>query len=197
MKLLDKKLGFTLLAAGLLAVPPGGALAQGVNHSLNLAAAAIPQIGDLGATVLMVEYERQVRPKMTVYGRVSSLDWEWDDDVYVEDGKGTGFGGGVRFYRESALKGFFVGAGISSFKSKWNWTEGTASGSGKTSAIQWGAEVGYRFALSPRMTIAPVLQAGQWVGADDTCRNSDGSPCTKESELGFYVVPSVSLTIAF
>ncbi|MGB5082297.1 MAG: autotransporter outer membrane beta-barrel domain-containing protein [Burkholderiales bacterium] len=195
-----KKLGSGLLAAGLLAALPGGALAQGVNNSINLAVAAIPKIGDLGASVVMLEYERLVGRNLSVFVRGSSLKYKWDDDVYVEDGKGTGFGAGVRFFVQGGMKGFYAGAALSSFKSKWDWTETSpvGAGSGETKSIQWGAEVGYRFNLgSERISVTPAINLGSWLGADDTCTNSNGTPCTKESELGFYVVPSLSLNIAF
>jgi len=199
---MKRKLHCGLLAAGLLAASPGAALAQGVNNSINLAVAAIPRIGDLGASVVMLEYERLVGRKLSVFVRGSSLKYKWDDDVYVEDGKGTGFGAGVRFFIQGGMKGFYVGGGLSSFKSKWDWTDSSTpsspSGNGETKSIQWGAEVGYRFNLgSERVSVTPALNLGSWLGADDTCTNSNGTPCTKESELGFYVVPSLALSIAF
>jgi len=78
-----KKVSGGLLVAGLLAALPCGALAQGVNNSINLAVAAIPRIGDFGASVVMLEYERLVARKVSVFVRGSSLKYKWDDDVYV------------------------------------------------------------------------------------------------------------------
>jgi len=194
-----RRLRCGLLLAGLLAVLPGGALAQGVNNSINLAIAAIPKVGDLSATVGMVEYERLVARKVSVFVRGSRLKYKWDDGVYVEDGKATGFGAGGRFFFQGGMKGLYVGGAISSFKSKWDWTDaGPTSGNGETKSVQWGAEVGYRFNLgSERMSVTPALNLGSWLGGTDTCTSSNGTPCSKESELGFYVVPSLALNIAF
>jgi len=197
-----KKVSGGLLVAGLLAALPCGALAQGVNNSINLAVAAIPRIGDFGASVVMLEYERLVARKVSVFVRGSSLKYKWDDDVYVEDGKGTGFGAGGRFFFQDGLRGLYVGGAVSTFKSKWDWTDSSSpaspSGKGETKSIQWGAEVGYRFNLgSERVSLTPAINLGSWLGGSDTCTNSNGSPCNKESELGFYVVPSVALNIAF
>jgi hypothetical protein len=201
MKMLDKKKLFCgLLAASLLAGVSGGALAQSVKNSVNVTVAALPA-ADLSASIVMLEYERLVSEKLSVFGRGSSLNYKWDDGTYVEDGKASGIGLGVRFYPQGGLKGFYVGGAVSTFDSKWDWTDKgppQTSGKGETKSIQWGAEVGYRFNLgSPRVSLTPALNVGSWLGADDTCTNTNGTPCTKESELGVYVVPSISLGIAF
>jgi len=203
MKMLSLKKQGSGLAAGLFLALPAGALAQGVNNSINLAVAAIPTIGDLGATVGMIEYERLVAQKVSVFVRGSSLKYKWDDGVYVEDGNGTGFGGGARFFFQGGLKGLYVGGAVSAFKTKWDWTDSSSSppfnsGRGETNSIQWGAEVGYRLNLgSERISVTPALNLGSWLGGANTCTNSNGSSCSKESELGFYVVPSVALNVAF
>ena len=205
MKLLEiRKLGCALVAAaGLLAAPWGGALAQGVKNSINLGVAALPGIGDTKATLLMLEYERLVMDKLSVFGRASSLKYKWDDGTDVEDGKGTGVGVGVRFFPQGGLRGFYVGAAIAAFNSTWDWTDDKGKafetrGDGKSSAIQWGGELGYRFNLgSERVSLTPAVNFGSWLGGDDTCSNTNGTPCTKESELGFYIVFSLALGIAF
>lgn len=195
-----RKLGCAVAAAGLFAAASGGALAQGVKNSINLAVGALPPIGDASASVLMVEYERLVGSKVSVFARGSSLKYKWDDGDYVEDGKGTGVGVGMRFFPQGGLKGFYLGAAVAAFDSKWDWTEKSPPGSGKgtTKSIQWGGELGYRFNLgSERVSLTPAFNFGSWLGGDDTCSNTNGSPCTKESELGFYAAISVALGIAF
>ena len=114
MKVLDqKKLSCALVVAGLLATLPAAALAQSPKNSINLAVGALPPIGDTKATIVMVEYERLVLPRLSVYGRGSRLKYKFDDNTDVEDGKGTGVGLGVRFFPQGGLKGFFVGGGLS------------------------------------------------------------------------------------
>lgn len=200
MKLVEiRKLGYAVVAASLLAAS-GGALAQGVKNSINLSVAALPPLGDVKASVAMLEYERLVSPRISVFGRGSSLKYKFDDDNYVEDGDGTGFGVGMRFYPQRGLKGFYIGAVVSAFDSDWTWTEKSPVGSGKgtTKSIQWGGELGYRINLgSERVSLTPGLNFGSWLGGDDTCSNTNGTPCSKESELGFYVVVSLALGIAF
>ena len=203
MKLLGGKLSCTIAAAGLLDTLPLAALAQSPKNSINLAVAALPGIGDLKATVVMVEYERLVSQKLSVYGRGSTLKYKFDDNTDVEDGKGTGLGVGVRFFPQGGLKGFYVGGGLSSFKSKWDWTSDKGKsfqtqGKGETTSIQWGGEVGYRFNLgSERVSLTPALNLGSWLGGDNKCTNANGTACSKESELGFYAVISVALGFAF
>jgi len=164
---------------------------------------ALPGIGDIKATVVMVEYERLISPRLSVYGRGSRLSYKFDDGNNLEDGKGNGLGAGVRFFPAGGLKGFYVGGGVGAFKSKWDWTDDKGKafqtqGKGETSSIQWGGEVGYRFNLgSQRVALTPSFNFGSWLGGDDKCTNSNGTPCSKESELGFYAVISVALGIAF
>lgn len=204
MKLLEiKKIGCALVAAaGLLAAPSGGALAQGVKNSVNVAVAVLP-VGDTKATLLMLEYERLVAPKLSVFGRGSSLKYKFDDGVDTEDGKGTGVGVGVRFFPQEGLKGFYIGAAVAAFNSTWDWVDDKGKafetrGNGESSAIQWGGELGYRFNLgSERVSLTPSFNFGSWLGGDDKCTNSNGTPCSKGSELGFYAVISVALGIAF
>jgi hypothetical protein len=207
MKLLEmKKIGCALVAAaGLLAAPSGGALAQGVKNSVNLAVASLPGVAGTTANMGMLEYERLVLDKLSVFGRASSLKYKWDDGNDFEDGKGTGVGVGTRFYPQGGLKGFYIGAAIAAFNSTWDWTDdkGRASekrGDGESSAIQWGGELGYRFNLgSDRVSLTPAFNFGSWLGGDDKCRQTfpTNTTCSKGSELGFYAVISVALGIAF
>jgi len=202
MRLLGGKLSCTIAAAGLLATLPVTAFAQSPKNSINLAVGALPPIGDTKATIVMVEYERLVSPRLSVYGRGSSLKYKFDDDTDVEDGKGTGLGLGVRFFPQGGLKGFYVGGGIGTFKSKWDWSDnkGQTRGKGETTSIQWGGEVGYRFNLgSERVSLTPALNFGSWLGGDDKCSQNfpTNQSCSKESELGFYAAISVALGFAF
>jgi len=199
----------SIAAAVLLAALPCSALAQDAKNSINIALAAAPGFGDLkSATVLMLEYERLVTSNLSVFGRGSSLKYKWDDDNYVEDGKGTGLGVGVRFFPSGGLKGFYVGGAVGTFKSKWDWIDeqgkiSETRGNGDSSSIQWGGELGYRFNLGGgKVSLTPALNIGSWLGGDNTCTYTAppaqaGRPCGKESELGIYAVASVSLGIAF
>jgi hypothetical protein len=199
-----RKVGCALIAAaGLLAAPSGGALAQGVKNSVNLAVATLPGIAGTTATMGMLEYERLVADKLSVFGRASSYKYKWDDGTDFEDGKGTGLGVGTRFYPQGGLKGFYIGAAIAAFNSTWDWIDDKGRtfetrGNGESSAIQWGGELGYRFNLgSDRISLTPAFNFGSWLGGDDKCTNSNGTPCSKGSELGFYALISLALGIAF
>jgi hypothetical protein len=207
MKLLGiRKLGCTVAAASLLAAS-GGALAQGVKNSINLVVGGVPPIGYVNATVVMLEYERLITQKISVFGRGSSLKYKYDDDEYEEEGDGRGIGLGVRFFPQGGLRGFYVGGAVSTFKSTWDWiddkgTSFTSRGDGESTSIQWGAEVGYRFNLgTERISLTPAVHVGSWLGGDTKCNTTSGpgagTSCDKESQLGFYGAVSVALGIAF
>lgn len=198
-----------IAVAALVAALPCAALAQGARNSINLAAAAAPGIGDLkSGTVAMLEYERMVSSNLSVFGRASSLKYKWDDKVYLEDGKGTGLGLGLRYFPTSAMKGFYLGGAIAAFKSKWDWVDDQgmafeSRGNGDSTSVQWGAELGYRFDLGGgSVSLTPALNVGSWLGGSNSCTYTRpaaqaGRPCAKESELGFYAVVSLSLGVAF
>jgi len=205
MKLLEiRKLGCAVAAVSLLAAS-GGALAQDVKNSINLVVGGVPPIGYVKATVVMLEYERLITQKISVFGRGSTLKYKYDDDTYEEEGDGRGIGLGVRFFPKGGLRGFYVGGAVSTFKSTWDWIDdkGTTSikrGDGESTSIQWGAEVGYRFNLGRHVSLTPALNVGSWLGADTKCNQTSPAttvPCDKESQLGFYGAVSVALGIAF
>lgn len=204
MQLLDKKkLGCALVAAGLLAALPGGALAQ-MKNSINLGVGFVPPLGDTTGTVALVEYERLITRTLSVYGRGSYLKYNFDDGTDEEDGKGTGVGVGVRFFPQGGMRGFYVGGGVGRYASKWDWKDnkGTASqtqGNGKTVSLQWGGEVGYRFSLGERVSLTPAFNIGSWLGASDTCTQTTppSNNCSRDGELGFYAAVSVALGFAF
>jgi hypothetical protein len=178
-----------------------GALAQ--SNSINLAFAAAPAIGDLKkGTVAMLEYERMIAPGWTLFARASRLDYKWDDGSYVEKGDGNAFGGGFRFFFNRRMEGFYIGGAVGAFKTDWTWTEPGYAGKGDTKSVQWGAEAGYRFMLSPSFAITPAVNAGSWVGNSDNCSytapsSMAGRSCSKESELGGYAALSVSFSFMF
>jgi outer membrane autotransporter protein len=199
-----KNLGRSLAVAGLLAALSKGALAQ--DNSVNITAGGLAG-GDTNATAVMLEYERLMGQRLSVFGRLTSLNYKYDDGTYVEDGKGTGIGVGLRYWPTSPMKGLYIGGTVGYFNSDWDFIDDKGRtfetrGTGESKAIQWGAELGYRFHLGPKVTLTPALNVGSWVGTDDSCRYTApasrvGTACSKESQLGFYVVGSVSLGIAF
>ena len=210
MRLLDSQfLVRTAAATVIVAALPCSVLAQDASNSINITGAAAPGGGDLkSATVLMLEYERLVAQKLSVFGRVSSLKYKYDDGNYLEDGDGTGVGLGVRFYPSRGLKGFYIGGGIGRFETTWTWTDdkgklSESRGKGDSSSFQWGGELGYRFNLGGgNVSLTPALNIGSWAGGDNNCTYTyppalAGRSCTKSSQLGFYAVASVSLGIAF
>jgi outer membrane autotransporter protein len=194
-----------IVAAGALALS-SGAWAQEGKSSVNIGVGGVAG-GDLNATVLMLEYERLVQQRLSVLGRYTNLKYKFDDGTYVEDGKGNGFGVGVRYYPAGGMKGFFLGGGVGYFKSTWDFIDDKGKtfetrGTGDSSAFQWGGEVGYRFSLGERVSLTPALNIGSWVGGDNSCKYTSpasrvGTSCSKESQLGFYAVGSVALGIAF
>jgi hypothetical protein len=190
-----------VLAAGLLTALPVSALAQNKN-SINVTVAGAAA-ADTTASAFLLEYERLITPKLSVLGRGTFLKYKYDDSVYVEDGKGTGIGLGVRFYPSGqGMKGFYVGGVIGTFASKWDFTDDKGTAAQTQGEGDSFGEVGYRFLLGQHVTLTPAFNFGSWIGGDSNCDYTAppsrvGTTCDKESELGFYGTISLSLGIAF
>jgi hypothetical protein len=185
------------LMLGLLA--GGRAMAEG---SLQVGGAFVPPLGDLTGSVGVVEYEHAIADTVALAGRAMKLGYFYDDDVYEEDGDGSMIGLAARWFPDRVGRGLYIGGGLSSFSSTWDWIDdkGTryrSSGSGTTKGLAANGEIGYRFALSPTITLTPAMMVGGWLNATQTCRSSNGATCGNDSQIGFFVLGSLMLGVRF
>lgn len=191
------------LLLGMFALP-AVATAEPAN-SINLMGAGL--VGpDLSASVFGLEYERLLNDSLSIMGRFANLDYKYDDDVYEEDGDGSGFDVGVRFYPGgNGMRGFFLGGNVGFWSTDWTWiddkdTGSPSQGDGTTDSFKVEFEVGGRFPLgSETVSLMPAAHIGSFVGQDSECRQTQptAGTCTEESEVGFYVLRGLSLGIAF
>jgi hypothetical protein len=190
-----------MLAACVVAVP--GLVSAQPSNSINLLGTGL--VGpDILASVIGVEYERLLNDNMSIMGRFAKLDYEVDDGEYEEDGDGTGFDVGVRFYPSgSGMRGFFLGGNLGVWRTDWTWIDdkGTVfatAGKGSTDSFKVEFEIGGRIPLGTEIvSLVPAARLGSFVGQDSTCKNYDGSQCSQGTDTGFYVLLGLSLGIAF
>jgi len=189
-------------------VTPGTSFA-GAKNSINLGAGGM--VGpDTTASAFFIEYERLLGSRVAVFARGGSVSYTYDDGWYVEDGDPKGFDIGVRAYPMGggAMKGFYVGGAIGSWKTEWTFTDDKgmsyeSRGKGDSSSIRADIEVGGRFNLGTEtVSLMPAFHIGHFFGSDDTCTYTypaslHGRSCGKESEVGIYGFFSLSVGVAF
>ena len=54
-----------------------------------------------------------------------------------------------------------------------------------------------RILSRPEVMRIALAEHGYREGANNTCTNANGTPCTKDGELGFYAAISLALGIKF
>lgn len=179
----------------------GAAQAEGTRN-LSIGAAFVPPVGDLTGSLGVVEYEHGIAETVAIAGRGVKLGYFYDDGAYEEDGDGSLVGVAARWFPNGVGRGFFVGGGLSSFKSTWRWIDdkGTryrSSGSGETSGLVVNGEVGYRFALGENVSLTPGAILGGWLNATQTCHTSSGADCGDKSQIGAFLFGSLMLGVRF
>ena len=107
-------------AISLLLIPTTAAAAGDNSVNLGVAGAIGP---DTTATLVFVEYERMLNNNLAILGRIGNLDYEYDDDVYLEEGDGPGLEVGVRVYPSGDGKGFYYGGAAGLWFTEWDWVD--------------------------------------------------------------------------
>lgn len=162
---------------------------------------------DIAASVGFLEYERVLKDNLAVFGRIGQLSYEYDDDVYVEEGDGPGFEAGIRFYPSGeGMKGFYLGGSLGYWDTEWDWIDDQGEpyetrGSGSSTAINATFELGGRFNLgSESVSLIPSAHIGNFFSVEDECVVTQG-PATAcdsgETELGLYAVVGLALGFAW
>lgn len=196
---------FGVLLSTALTAFPGSAFAK--DNSINVG--GVGMVGpDLSASVFLVEYERLMGNGISMFGRLGSLDYDFDDGWYKEEGDGPGFDIGMRKYMGGdRMKGFYIGMTIGLWWTEWTYTDTDYapssqyySGEGESTAVKVDFEVGGRFPLGESsVSLIPSFHIGNFFSIDDTCTSTSvpGADCGAESEVGFYGVFGLALGIGF
>ncbi|HAK59412.1 MAG TPA: hypothetical protein DCO77_03375 [Nitrospiraceae bacterium] len=161
---------------------------------------------DLSASVFYAEYERMLNDNHSLFFRLGSLDYDYDDGEYKEDGDGPGVDFGIRrYFSGDGMKGFFIGGTVGIWTTDWTFSEPTAplvdqAGEGSSTAAKIDFEVGGRIPMgSGNVWFIPSFHIGTFVSLDDECNSTSlpGASCTVESEVGFYGLLGLALGVAF
>lgn len=186
-------LGMTVLAGA----------APAAEQSVNAGFALLPGMFDTEATVFFAEYERVMSDKLTIFGRVGALDYEFNDGWYYEEGDGPGFDIGLRYYMtDKALSALYLGGSLGIWTTDWTYVDTTtffgSVGAGDSTSLKVEFEVGYRFSIpNTPVAVIPTFRTGTYLSLDDSCTTINGLPCGKESEIGIYGVAGVSAGFSF
>lgn len=195
-----KKQIFILLCVFVLsaALCPGISSAKGQKSAVNAGGWGILGL-DLDAFVRAAEFETLLTNNLSILGRLSALDYEYDETGYEEDGEGIGLGAGVRYYFSgSGLDGFYLGGSLEFWDVEYDFEEyNSIFGEGDLKAVNVSAEAGYRFMFNKNMGIVPNARLGNFFTFDEDCTLNSGAACSNDSELGIYLVLGVLFTFSF
>ena len=180
------------------ALCPGISFAKGQKNAINAGGWGILGL-DLEAFVRAVEFETLLTDKLSILGRISALDYEYDESRYEEDGDGIGLGAGVRYYFSgSGLDGFYLGGSFEFWDVEYDFQEDiTILVEGDLKAVNVSAEAGYRFMFNDNIGIVPNARLGNFFTFDEDCTLNSGAACSDTSELGLYLVLGVLFTFSF
>ena len=195
-----KKQFFILLCVFVFsaALCPGISSAKGQKNAVNAGGWGVFGL-DLEAFVRAVEYETLLTDNLSILGRVSALDYEYEESSYEEDGDGIGLGAGIRYYFSgSGLDGFYLGGSFEFWDVEYDFEENiTILGEGDLKAVNVSAEAGYRFMFNENIGIVPNARLGNFFTFDEDCTLNSGAACSNDSELGLYLVLGVLFTYSF
>jgi len=195
-----KKQFFILLCVLVLSIAlcPGISFAKGQKNAINAGGWAVLGL-DLEAFVRAVEFETLLSDNLSILGRISALDYEYDESRYEEDGDGMGLGAGIRYYFSgSGLDGCYLGGSLEFWDVEYDFEENvTILGEGDLKAVNVSAEVGYRYMFNDNIGIVPNARLGNFFTFDEDCTLNSGAACSNDSELGLYLVLGVLFTFSF
>lgn len=177
---------------------PGISSARGQKNAVNAGGWGILGF-DLDAFVRAAEFETLLTNNLSIFGRVSALDYEYEESSYEEDGDGIGLGAGIRYYFSgSGLDGFYLGGSLEFWDVEYDFEEyNSIFGEGDLKAVNVSAEAGYRFMFNKNMGIVPNARLGNFFTFDEDCTLNSGAACSNDSELGIYLVLGVFFTFSF
>ncbi len=163
---------------------------------------------DVSASVFYAEYERMLNDNHSMFIRLGSLDYDYDDGWYEEEGDGPGVDFGIRRYASGdGMKGFFIGGTVGIWTTDWSYIDRDYapasqyySGEGSSTALKIDFEIGGRIPMgSGNVSFIPSFHIGSFIGIDDECNSTSvpGADCGNESEVGFYGLLGLALGVAF
>jgi hypothetical protein len=177
---------------------PGSSVAKDQKYAVNAGGWGVLGL-DLEAFVRAVEFEALLSDNLSILGRLSALDYDYDETGYEEDGEGIGLGAGIRYYFSGSglNQGCYLGGSFEFWDAEYDFQEYTTFGEGDLKAVNVSAEVGYRFMFNDNIGIVPNARLGNFFTFDEDCTLASGAACSNDSELGLYLVLGVLFTFAF
>lgn len=193
-----------LVIAGTMALGASGAEFA---DSVNLGIGGLNPMAHCNAKVFIIEYEHQLTPVTAFVGRGSGVNYRYNDGHYLEDGRLRGVDFGARYYPAGGMQGFFVGGGLG------YWSEGRTfiqyqntpsqyQGKASSYAPRLNVDVGDRIPIrGTSVSIMPEVNLGKFF-SPSSCEitapaSQVGMPCSRKSEVNYYVFAGVAVGVAF
>lgn len=184
------------------------AWAEGPARSVNLGYGGLNPMPHCDAKILTLEYESLQSPTTSLLGRVSGVNYHFDDHQHMEDGHLRGIDIGSRYYPAGrGMQGFFLGASIGYWHNAWTFnqaqnTPGIWWGTGKFNGARLNFDIGDRILLiGSTVSILPQINLGKFFAAQSCTITSPpaqvGAYCPERAEVNAYLFAGISIGIAF
>ena len=147
--------------------------------------------------ILLVEYERMVADKFSLGARLATVDYDYDDGSYEEEGDGSGVEFVAKFFPQGeGFKGFYVGGGIGYWNTEWDWVDpldAPSFGKGESDTLNVNINLGWRILLGTEAVyLDPSFIIGNFIALSTDSTNNDD-----EAEFGLYAGVGLSLGVTF
>lgn len=143
-----------------------------------------------------VEYERLLGNSISLGVRAVTLDYEWEDGSYLEEGDARGLDLVARYYFErSGFKGFYLGGGIGYYWSDWDWRDpnnNPTRGSGDSKLWNLSGVAGYKHFFDRSVYADVFALLGRFEG-----KSTNESTGTRKTQLSGYFALGAGLGVTF
>lgn len=153
--------------------------------------------------MFQVDYERMINKRFAVGGRFATIDYDFEDGDYEEEGDGSGIEGTFRYYfAKEGFNGFYLGASVGYWAIDWKYKDiengVNTKGDGESFALNLAGMVGWKIGFgSSNFYIDPFLMVGNYFSVSTDNTTDDGSDEDIETDLGIYAGLGLSIGLTF
>ncbi len=177
-------------------------------RSVNFGVGGLNPMPHCNAKILTLEYESLQSPTTSILGRISGVNYHFDDHQHMEDGHLRGADIGSRYYPAGrGMQGFFLGASLGVWHDTWVFNEAQNTpniwwGWGQFNAVRVNFDLGDRIPIpGTRVSILPQINFGKFLSGQ-RCTitwppGRVGTNCPERAEVDFYLFAGVSVAFGF
>ncbi len=199
--------------AQILVVIAGGVAAAAfadestATRSINLGYGGLNPMPHCKARTYTIEYEQMYSSTWSVLGRGNGVNYHYDDQQHLEDGRLRGVDIGARYYPAGSMRGFFFDTSLGLWHNEWTFMESQRTpsqwqGRGQFNALRLNFDLGGRFPIAGSgVSLMPHITFGHFFSSQ-TCEATApparaGTYCSMRAEPDSYLFAGIMLGLAF